>query len=327
MTSYPLYTPPRTPSQSPGEGAEIAALESQLRHSKQRFERMRLQRDRWRERCTLYERACAQLQAALQTLQDQSRLAIPGRIKQDLDSIWCAAKAADATESNSCGAGGAGGGVWGSRPSTPPMPSDVGEVWGDRQGSLKASGDGWPVGGGAAAAGAVRLRATSAIGPGSGTGGSPIRSAGELRHKASSLPARPHTAAPAVGAAAAKREAESIRASVHHIPPKAATPTATPTTPTATAATAVLLAHGGSGNEAVLAAASMTATSGSRGGAHAAAATAWSEEDETGAAVVARTRGSVSPPGHVSLSRLYSSEAEAFKVVPKVSVGKRWWAL
>ncbi|GFR42623.1 hypothetical protein Agub_g3554, partial [Astrephomene gubernaculifera] len=58
-----------------GEGAEIAALESQLRHAKQRFERMRLQRDRWRDRCLLYEKATAQLQAALLTLREHQQAA------------------------------------------------------------------------------------------------------------------------------------------------------------------------------------------------------------------------------------------------------------
>ncbi|KXZ51743.1 hypothetical protein GPECTOR_11g19 [Gonium pectorale] len=70
-----------------GEGAEVAALESQLRHAKQRFERMRLQRDRWRDRSLLFERACAQLQAALQGLQDASRCKLPGGVQQDLDAI------------------------------------------------------------------------------------------------------------------------------------------------------------------------------------------------------------------------------------------------
>jgi hypothetical protein len=38
--------------------------------------------------------ACAQLQAALSTLQDQSKLRLPAGVQQDMDSVWAAAQSA-----------------------------------------------------------------------------------------------------------------------------------------------------------------------------------------------------------------------------------------
>eukprot|EP00798_Chlamydomonas_sp_ICE-L_P013658 gene13658-19545_t len=81
-----------------GDEEEIAELQRQLRQLRHRFERTRVQRDNWRERSLVYEKACAQLQASLQTLQDQSRLTLPSGVKQSLDSIWNQAKSLESPE-------------------------------------------------------------------------------------------------------------------------------------------------------------------------------------------------------------------------------------
>ena len=44
---------------------EVAALNRQLGHVRARQERVSQQRDHWRDRCLLYERACSQLQVGL----------------------------------------------------------------------------------------------------------------------------------------------------------------------------------------------------------------------------------------------------------------------
>jgi hypothetical protein len=46
----------------------VAALNRQLGHAKARQERVSQQRDNWRERCLLYERACSQLQVGNEKL-------------------------------------------------------------------------------------------------------------------------------------------------------------------------------------------------------------------------------------------------------------------
>ncbi|GLC41118.1 hypothetical protein PLESTB_001793400 [Pleodorina starrii] len=305
-----------------GEGAEVAALESQLRHARQRFERMRLQRDRWRDRSTLYEKACAQLQAALQTLQDQARLSLPGGVKQDLDAIWCAAKAAEAAVDGGAAAAGP-------RPSTPYLYSGastpvggVGGVgggggggggrgdWDGKMGQWSGfrrsspsigGGGGWPVGGGAAAAaaGAARARAASA------------RVASSGWQQGESMPARPRTAAPrgedggggggsGGAAAAAWRAAEAIRASVALNPPLPPPPLSPPPEEP----------HGG-GN----------------GGGGGGGALGLEGADDAAAAAAAATRGSLSlSPGRAAaMSRLYSNEAEPFKLLPKVQYDQIGW--
>ncbi|GIL46017.1 hypothetical protein Vafri_3111 [Volvox africanus] len=289
-----------------GEGAEMAALESQLRHAKQRFERMRLQRDRWRDRSILYEKACAQLQAALQTLQDQARLTLPSGVKQDLDAIWCAAKVAEAAVD---------GGAASSRPSTPYLynsmatpQSGIGGVGAvaetdSRAGQLGRSswsspsgvGGGWPAGGGAAAAGAARGRVASA------------RVSGSAGQTGRSLPSRPRTAAPTPhdgsngGAAAARRAAEAIRAAVVLNPPlslpMSPSPSPLPPPPAQPEEVNGIRDGGGGGIGPSL---------------------------ESPADGADPTRGS--PPGRVAaMSRLYSNEAEPFKLVPKVQYDQTGW--
>ncbi|GLI63864.1 hypothetical protein VaNZ11_006974 [Volvox africanus] len=289
-----------------GEGAEMAALESQLRHAKQRFERMRLQRDRWRDRSILYEKACAQLQAALQTLQDQARLTLPSGVKQDLDAIWCAAKGAEAAVDS---------GAASSRPSTPYLyssmatpQSGVGGVGAVTETDSRAGqwarsswsspsgvGGRWPAGGGAAAAEAARGRVASARVSGS---------AGQTRR---SLPSRPRTAAPTPhdgsggGASAALRAAEAIRAAVVLNPPLplpvSPSPSPLPASPAQPEEVNRIREGGGDGIGPSL---------------------------ESPADGAEPTRGS--SPGRVAImSRLYSNEAEPFKLVPKVQYDQTGW--
>mmetsp|Transcript_3428 Transcript_3428/g.9145 ORF Transcript_3428/g.9145 Transcript_3428/m.9145 type:complete len:1012 (-) Transcript_3428:209-3244(-) len=67
---------------------EVASLNRQLAHVKARQERVVHQRDQWRDRCLLYERACAQLQASLHALQGQVQLCLPGSQTQGITSVW-----------------------------------------------------------------------------------------------------------------------------------------------------------------------------------------------------------------------------------------------
>lgn len=71
------------------EARELAALRREADHLRDRFLRARTARDRWRDRSLIFEKACAQLQAALQTLQAQAQLGGGSGKQQSLDSIWC----------------------------------------------------------------------------------------------------------------------------------------------------------------------------------------------------------------------------------------------
>ncbi|KAG2497330.1 hypothetical protein HYH03_004494 [Edaphochlamys debaryana] len=270
-----------------GEAAEVAALEAQLRHSRQRFERLRLQRDRWRERSTLYEKACAQLQAALMTLQDQIRMPLAGGAKADLSAIWSSAPRTgpgpgpgpgDPGPSPGPGGPADDGAGWGrgsavgsSRPSTAGGYSEAGAPHGrlseaafgapSGMGSGHGIGlgyDGWPSGGSGSRERAMSARPAAGGGGGSGRG----------------LPARPQTAVPAAGSptVAARRTADAIRSSILNAPPAA-----------------------------------------------------WAAAEADAAAAAAVEGRSVSPPGRVGVSRLYSNEAEPFAIVRQLHREQPGW--
>ncbi|KAF5830206.1 hypothetical protein DUNSADRAFT_14893 [Dunaliella salina] len=87
---------------------EVASLSRQLAHVKARQERMAQQRDHWRDRCLLYERACSQLQASLHALQGQVQLRLPSGHTQGITSVWSSKADADGTLGKLVEAGGQG---------------------------------------------------------------------------------------------------------------------------------------------------------------------------------------------------------------------------